>query len=154
MLTLDTSPQRPLQALFALAMMLPLGCDTEEAGREGLVDHTAALELSPSQDLVDDPDILAFEAIEAIDSFDIEADVQALGSGCTLLRPAAWWLNGTTCVEYYHNPQLPADTLPMLDGQSFITESTFLGTGFARITCTDGVITIQRLSCYDGGNPF
>jgi hypothetical protein len=133
-------------------MMLPLGCDTTESGgREGFADHEAALELSPSQDLVDDPDIVAFEAV---DSFDIEADVQALGSGCTLLRPAAWSGNGTTCVEYYHNPALPPDTLPMYDSQSFITESTYLGTGSARITCTDGVITIQKLSCYSDGSPF
>lgn len=146
----------PLQTiLFGLAVALPLGCDPSEGPEpEGLELQAAALELSPSQDLVelDEAEAVAFDAV---DSFDLEADVQAFGAGCTLLRPAGWHGVGVSCVEYYKAPGSPPDLLSMSDGQSFITHSGYsgpgIGTGSARISCDDGVISIQAISCVGGG---
>jgi len=142
-----------LTTLFGLAMALPLGCDPSE-GPEGIDEDVAALELSPSQDLVEleEADAVAFDAIEP---FDLEAEVQTFGAGCTLLRPAGWHKSGTNCVEYYKAPGSPPDQLPMSDGQSFITHSGYtgggLGTGSALISCNDGSISIQAISCSGGG---
>ena len=145
--------------LFGLTMAMPLGCDPSEgSGPDRLEEHAAELELSPSQDLVEveDADALAFDAVEPFDleAEVVDAEVEAAGDGCTLLRPAAWYGSGVTCVEYYKAPGSPADLLPMSDGQSFITYSGLsgpgLGTGSARITCNDGAISIQKLSCSAG----
>lgn len=145
--------RQPLKTLLALAVLLPLGCDTEDTDdAEGREAHVVALELSPSQDLVDDPDVSAFEGIDAIDDLEIETDTQ-FGAGCTLLRPAAWYGPGATCVEYFLPHGSPPGMLPMADGQTFLTDSTYLGTGTARITCTNGAIKIKALSCYEG-SPF
>lgn len=152
MLTLRTSPKAPLMSLFAVTMVLSLGCD-EAADRDGLENRADVLELSPSQDFVDGYDGLAFEAIEssgfASDAADPE--VQPFGADCTLLRPVWWSSPHATCVEYYKPPHKPADTLEMDHGDSFITTAGFsgggLGSGDARITCTNGQISIQTISC-------
>lgn len=147
----------PLQmTLFGLVLALPLGCDPSEApGPDGLADVVAALELSPSQDLLEleEADAVAFDA----EPFDLEAEVgaQASGAGCTLLRPVGWHKSGTNCVEYYKAPGSPPDQLPMSHGQSFTAYSGYsgggLGTGSAQVSCNNGSISIQAISCVPGG---
>ncbi|MEM9460333.1 MAG: hypothetical protein AAGF11_39545 [Myxococcota bacterium] len=135
-------------------MTLSLGCDpTDSDELRKVEDLGAALELSPNQDLVDieGSDAVAFDSIE---SFDIKAETQPLESGCTLLRPASWYGPGITCAEYFKAPGGLLDTLPMSNGQSFITNAGYTfpgpGTGHARISCNNGNISIQALSCQGG----
>lgn len=156
MITLHTNHQ-PLHAtLLALAMTLSLGCDTtQSAGLEDLEDLEAVLELSPTQDLVEVED-LGLVAFDGLDLSEAADEPQAFGSGCTLLRPAAWY-GSVMCVEYQLPAGLPGALHPMDDGESFITYSDNSGGGFgighARISCNDGTISIETLSCFNGEIP-
>lgn len=140
---------------LALGLILPFGCDIDnDVEREGIEQSVAALELSPNQDLVEseDSDAVAFEAIESSD--DLVDDAQPLESGCTLLRPAGWSGPGIHCAEYFLPPGGTPGTLPMSNGQSFITGAGYTfpapGYGFARISCNNGSISIESLSCTSG----
>lgn len=159
-MTISKTFHHPLKTtLLAMAMAMPLGCDSGEPdGSDGLEQSIAALELSPNQDLVEleEDEAVAFEAIDGIDEIDefrADIDAQAAGS-CTLLRPAGWSKPGHSCAEYYLPSGGQAGQLPMSNGETFITHAGYVfpgpGTGHARISCNNGNISIQSLSCQGG----
>ncbi len=153
--------RRPLQtALFALTALAAFGCDAARSEKEERLENlgaapepasaerpAAALEAS------DDAEVDSFETARP---FDDDSDAVATG-GCVLLRPAGWSGGGTSCAEYYLRSGSPPGTLSMTNGQSFFTSARYTspsgGHGEALISCNNGSITIQALSCGAGAEP-
>jgi hypothetical protein len=164
---LSPSLYRPLQVtLFALALPSPLGCSPAELGEKKQPESLEVVRASGSnQTSIELADVEAeafavadgskVDSLDAPDALGAEPNAVASG-GCTLLRPAGWTRRGVSCAEYYSPVGAPPDTLPMSNGESFIASAGYTfpsgGYGEARISCTNGHISIQPLSCFAGGS--
>lgn len=80
----------------------------------------------------------------------VASEVQALGAGCTLLRPLMWDVGGNQCLEYANTP------LPMADGDVYTASSGgggFYGHGSVSIKCNNGSLEQLSISCRPGVEP-
>lgn len=89
------------------------------------------------------------EEAEPDESAELGRTTQALGTGCTLLRPLGWPGRGVTCVEKLNTP------VPLAEGQVYRAYSGVAGPGFgvgeARVRCTGGRIVQEYAVCRPGG---
>ncbi len=101
--------------------------------------------------------ILCLAAACAVNPDDADADVKVAtqevctphpGTGCTILRPVGWNVNGLTCVES------PTTSIFRADGLSYTAiaaPSQIFGSGFTTILCDGGCLKTTARLCRHGG---
>jgi hypothetical protein len=90
----------------------------------------------------------------AVDEPATDTASQAVGEGCTVLRPVGWSSVSTPCHEFTIPLGSPPILFPMTSGQSATFTAT-PGGGFGRgevtLRCQDGFLSIVRKSCSPAG---
>ncbi|MGH9884882.1 MAG: hypothetical protein ACREBE_05110 [bacterium] len=101
--------------------------------------------------------VLCLAAACAVSGEGVEEDVDVAtqaactphpGTGCTILRPVGWNVNGLTCVE---GPKTP---IGRADGQSYTAiavPSQIFGSGFTTLLCDGGCLKTTARLCRHGG---
>ena len=101
--------------------------------------------------------VLCFAAACAVGAEDTDEEVNVTtqdvctphpGTGCTILRPVGWNVNGLTCVEG------PTTTIFRADGQSYTAiavPSQIFGSGFTTLLCDGGCLKTTARACRHGG---
>jgi hypothetical protein len=71
------------------------------------------------------------------------------GTGCTILRPVGWNVNGLACMEG------PTTSIFRADGQSYtaiaVQPSPIFGAGFTTLLCDGGCLKTTARVCRRGG---